>query len=135
MQLFLFKTQQTFFDLTNILYKVLGSRIKMFFKPSAFIPFLKLNNCFKNLVFIELRFTDIINNLTTNNNESIRPSLEDNCDVIINEKWRELMIKCWHENPSKRPTFTEISFKSKEITKQTILMLKICFYFTLIDVL
>lgn len=37
-------------------------------------------------------------------NKTLRPPVPDSCDP----EWRSLMERCWSEEPSERPSFTEV---------------------------
>ena len=50
-------------------------------------------------------FKDCSENVIRSNTENgIRPEFVTNVD----EKWKNLIIKCWSQDPSQRPNFTQI---------------------------
>lgn len=56
-------------------------------------------------------FSEILKKLTSNDDktkEPFRPTLKDDDDIVINEGWREVLNKCWAEEPHSRPDFRKI---------------------------
>merc|ERR1711865_899769 len=62
----------------------------------------------RKVVYEGLESTQIIANVA---NEGLRPPVPEDCP------WKDVMVKCWQENPRHRPKFNEVVVELNRISK------------------
>ena len=77
--------------------------------------FTKLLSCFHHRIISPLEIYERV--IEKRVYDHFRPTLDDDDDVIVLSELRAMVSKCWDENPTNRPNFSDIHHDMKKIFK------------------